>query len=84
MSSMYFIDGCMYLAQETVPICFLRWVRSSDSKETYRNQCMCHFNKHARIQKVLSEGSKFDNVCFLVDEGIEDPNVTINGPSSAR
>ena len=28
-------------------------------------------------------GSKFDNV-FLVDEGIEDPNVTINGPSLAR
>ena len=23
-------------------------------------------------------------VCFLVDEGIEDPNTAINGPSSAR
>ena len=35
------------------------------------------------------EGSKFDNIfcfCFLilVDEGIEDPNITINWPSSAR
>ena len=34
---------------------------------------------HARIQKVLSEG-----VQILVDDGIEDPNTTINGPSSAR
>ena len=31
---------------------------------------------HERIQKVLSEGSKFDNVFFY-------PNTTINGPSSA-
>ena len=37
---------------------------------------------HARIQKVLSEGVKFDNVFFLVDEVIENPNITINGPSS--
>ena len=32
--------------------------------------------------------SKFDHIIFsvffLVDEGIEDPNTTINGPSSAR
>ena len=28
-------------------------------------------------------GSKFDGF-FLADEGIEAPNVTINGPSSAR
>ena len=28
-------------------------------------------------------GSNFDNV-FLVDEGREDPNTTISGPSSAR
>ena len=44
---------------------------------------------HVRIQKVLSEGSKFDNVSFLfyfflIDDGIEDPNTTINGPPSAR
>ena len=44
---------------------------------------------HARIQKVLSERvqrSKFVTVFvfFLVDEGIEDPNTAINGPSSAR
>ena len=32
---------------------------------------------------VLSEGTKFDNICF-VDEGIEDPNTTINGPLSSR
>ena len=35
-----------------------------------------------RVQKVLSEGSSFDNVSlcffyFLVDEGIKDPNTTI-------
>ena len=39
---------------------------------------------HARIQKVLTEGSAFDNVSFLVVEGREDPNTTISGPSSAR
>ena len=33
--------------------------------------------------EVLSEGTKFDNICFF-DEGIEDPNTTINGPLSAR
>ena len=37
---------------------------------------------HARIKKVLSEGSKFDNV-FLVDEGIKDKNTAINRSSSA-
>ena len=41
------------------------------------------YDLHARIQKVLSEGSKFDNF-FIVDEGIEDPNTTINVPSSVR
>ena len=45
---------------------------------------------HAQIQQVLSGGSKFDNIpifffsFFLVDEGIDHPNTTINGPSSAR
>ena len=39
---------------------------------------------HARIQKVLTEGSTFDNVSFLVVEGREDPNTTISGPSSVR
>ena len=35
--------------------------------------------------KICQRGSKFDNVLFfLVDEGIEDPNITINGPLSAR
>ena len=41
---------------------------------------------HARIQKVLSEGVQglnFGNF-FLVDEGMEDTNVTINGPSWSR
>ena len=38
-------------------------------------------------RKFCQMGSKFDFFffCFfLVDEGIEDPNITINGPSSAR
>ena len=39
---------------------------------------------HARIHKVLTEGSTFDNVSFLVVEGREDPNTTISGPSSVR
>ena len=33
--------------------------------------------------KFCQRWSKFDKVS-LVDEGIEGPNVTINGPSSAR
>ena len=40
---------------------------------------------HARIQEVLPEGD-FDNgflFFFLVDEGREEANATINGPSSA-
>ena len=35
-------------------------------------------------RKFCQRGSKFDNFFFLVDEGIEDPNITINGSSSAR
>ena len=35
------------------------------------------------IQKVLSEGVQM-MFFFVVDEGIEDPNITLNGPSSAR
>ena len=39
---------------------------------------------HAWIQKVLSEGvQRFLFVCVLVDEGKEDPNTTICGPSPA-
>ena len=34
-------------------------------------------------RKFCQWGSKFDKV-FLVDDGIEDPNVSINGSSSAR
>ena len=34
-------------------------------------------------RKFCQRGSKFDNF-FLVDEMIEDPNMTINGPSSTR
>ena len=37
---------------------------------------------HARIKKVLSEGSNSDTV-FLAYEGREDSNTTISGPSSA-
>ena len=33
--------------------------------------------------KFLLRGSNFDYV-FLVDDGREDPNATISGPSSAR
>ena len=44
--------------------------------------------KHARIQKVLSEGvqiwTHFLLLFFLVEGGIEDPNTAINGPSSVR
>ena len=40
-------------------------------------------------RKFCQRGSKFDNVFFfffffLVDEGIEAPNITINGPSLVR
>ena len=42
------------------------------------------FAHFARIQKVLSQGSDFDNVFFLVDEVRDDPNTTISGPTSAR
>ena len=34
-------------------------------------------------RKFLQRGSKFDNVFFLFDKGIEDPNTAINGQSSA-
>ena len=33
-------------------------------------------------RKFSQRGSKFDNF-FLVDEGLEDPKTSINGPSSA-
>ena len=35
-------------------------------------------------RKFCQRGSKFDYVFFLVYEVIVDPNITINGPSSAR
>ena len=39
-------------------------------------------------RKFCQRGSKFENVffsiLFYVDEGIEDPNTTISGPSLAR
>ena len=39
-------------------------------------------------RKFCQRESKYDNVflcfSFLVDEGIEDPNTAINGPSLAR
>ena len=35
-------------------------------------------------RQFCQSGSKFDNVIFLVDEGIEGPNITLNGQSSAR
>ena len=41
---------------------------------------------HARIQKVLSEGSNFNFLflfSFFFDEGRKDSNTTITGPSTA-
>ena len=60
-------------------------VNSSRDKKGIKleSSCMSQHVRHVRIQKDLSEGSKFDNG-LLIDEGIEDPNVTINGPSSAH
>ena len=34
-------------------------------------------------RKFCQRGSKFDNLFFLVDEGIKDQKNAINGPSSA-
>ena len=43
------------------------------------------FAHFARIQKVLLEGSAFDNVFFfLVDKVRDNPNTIISGPTSAR
>ena len=35
-------------------------------------------------RKFCQRGPNLIKIFFLVDEGMEDPNVTINGPSSAR
>ena len=35
-------------------------------------------------RKFRQRGTKFDNVLFLVDEGMEVPNTTKGGPSLAR
>ena len=35
-------------------------------------------------RKFCQRESNLDNVFFLVDEGWEDPNTTVSGPSSAR
>ena len=37
-----------------------------------------------RSRKFFQRGSKFDNVFFLVDKGMEDTTTTINGPSLDR
>ena len=34
-----------------------------------------------RFRKFCQSGSNFDNFCFLVDDGREDPHTTIIGPS---
>ena len=34
--------------------------------------------------EVIRRRYNFDNFFFLVDQGIEDPNSALNGPSSAR
>ena len=51
---------------------YLRKMPRSNSKSILRGP-----------RKLCQRESKFDNA-FLVVEGIEDPNITINGPSSAR
>ena len=38
---------------------------------------------YMRISRMFCQrGSKFDNVYYLVDDQIDVPNTTINGPSS--
>ena len=53
----------------------------------HRQSIFCGW-MHARIQKVLPEGSNFEKVFvlgfFLVDGGRKVPNTTISGQSSAR
>ena len=39
--------------------------------------------KHARIKKVLSDGVQLRQRFFTVEEGREDPDTIISGPSSA-
>ena len=51
---------------------YLRKMPRSNSKSILRES-----------RKLCQRESKFDNV-FLVVEGKEGPNITINGPSSAR
>ena len=69
------------------PFLAVPWVGQQSVIETFSG------HTHARIQNVLSRGSNFDNVFFfffysffssLVNEGREDQNTTISGPSSAR
>ena len=50
----------------------------------YSNILFEDLQQHMRgPRKFCQRGSKFDNG-FLADEGIEDPDITLNGPSSAR
>ena len=42
------------------------------------------FAYFTQIKKVLPEGADFDNVFFfLIDEGRDDPNTPISGPTAA-
>ena len=41
------------------------------------------FAHFARIQKALPEGPTLTTFFFLVNEGRDDPNTTISGPTSA-
>ena len=60
--------------------------RSQSTTNTYstRTHCKnkCNFTPFATC--VLHALNQIDKVIFLVDEGIEDQNININGPSSAR
>ena len=69
--------GCLWTRVRKQPINALYFESENELK---------FYNLEARMRgsrKVCQRGSDFDNV-FLVDEGREDSNTTINRPSSAR
>ena len=50
----------------------------------YWEKTILHFESKSGSRKFCQRGSNFDVVFFfIVDEGWEDPNTTISGPSSA-
>ena len=53
------------------------------SLEYLKGPCLIGFSLSGKVSN-RQRGSDFDNVFFLVDEGRDDPNTTISGPTSAR